>query len=530
MADRKLGTERARDLGRKSARVRGRTPARILDELAGLTVLDYMDRLGFTDDSWAAWRAVKAAQYGLPLTDAQLATYGHLAGRTAPPGRPVAEFWGVAGRGSGKSRMGGLDAVYLGTRRYRFARGERGLIPCLAADREQATILYGYVVGMFEQDPDLARLIVAQRADELDLVNGVRIAVKSSHYRRVRGWSLPAALCDELAFWWDEESSNPDREILRALRPGLARVPGSMLVCLSSPYARRGELFRAYERYFGKDDPDALVVVAPTRELNPTIPEAVIARAEQEDPEAARSEWHAQFRSDIEALFAADAVSAVVIPGRREIPPIDGLSYHGFCDPSGGSADAFTLAISHREGDRAILDAIRERRPPFSPDQVCAEFGELLKSYRLSQVSGDRYAGQWPAERFQAHGITYRAAEKTKNVLYQELLPIVNGGRCELLDVARLRTQLEQLERKTGRSGQDTISHPPAGHDDVANSAAGALVSALSAPVTDWQALGEGIAAVNAELRKPGGSGFDPGRHDHEDTAWMARRRGRWDI
>jgi hypothetical protein len=72
----------------------------------------------------------------------------------------------------------------------------------------------------------------------------------------------------------------------------------------------------------------------------------------------------------------------------------------GFCDPSGGSADAMTLAIGHRQDDVVVIDALRERRPPFSPDDVAAEFAALLKSYRVTVVHGDRYAGEWPRERF----------------------------------------------------------------------------------------------------------------------------------
>ena len=50
----------------------------------------------------------------------------------------------------------------------------------------------------------------------------------------------------------------------------------------------------------------------------------------------------------------------------------------------------------------------RERRPPFSPDGVVQEFAELLKSYKVRRVVGDRYAGEWPRERFRVHGIEYR--------------------------------------------------------------------------------------------------------------------------
>jgi hypothetical protein len=51
-----------------------------------------------------------------------------------------------------------------------------------------------------------------------------------------------------------------------------------------------------------------------------------------------------------------------------------------------------TLAIAHRDADgRAILDAVRERRPPFSPEATVAEFAQLLKSYGVVAVTGDRW-------------------------------------------------------------------------------------------------------------------------------------------
>jgi hypothetical protein len=36
--------------------------------------------------------------------------------------------------------------------------------------------------------------------------------------------------------------------------------------------------------------------------------------------------------------------------------------YVGFCDPSGGSSDSMMLAIAHKAGDTAMLDAVREIR------------------------------------------------------------------------------------------------------------------------------------------------------------------------
>ena len=49
--------------------------------------------------------------------------------------------------------------------------------------------------------------------------------------------------------------------------------------------------------------------------------------------------------------------------------------------------DMVALAISHKSEDRIMIDAIREARPPLSPDAVVGDFAALLKSYRVSRVT-----------------------------------------------------------------------------------------------------------------------------------------------
>jgi hypothetical protein len=91
-------------------------------------------------------------------------------------------------------------------------------------------------------------------------------------------------------------------------------------------------------------------------------------------------------------------------------------------------------------------------------------------------VTGDRYGGDWPSEQFRKNNISYRPSEKTKSEIYQAALPMLNSGRVEILDHKVLRTQLLGLERRTARSGRDSIDHRLGGHDDIVNSAAGALI------------------------------------------------------
>ncbi len=62
-------------------------------------------------------------------------------------------------------------------------------------------------------------------------------------------------------------------------------------------------------------------------------------------------------------------------------------------------------------------------------------------------------------------------------------LPLINSQRCKLLDNDRLVNQLTNLERRVGRgTGKDSIDHPSGAHDDLANAAAGAIVSASQKP------------------------------------------------
>jgi hypothetical protein len=215
--------------------------------------------------------------------------------------------------------------------------------------------------------------------------------------------------------------------------------------------------------------------------MNPTVPQRVIDEAIEADPASAAAEYGAEFRSDLEAFVSREVVERAIVPNCYELPRIEGIHYHGFTDPSGGSSDSMTLGIAHVQGDRVIIDVIRERRPPFSPDDVVKEFACTLKCYGIGRVKGDRYGGEWPREVFRKHGVEYRVADKAKSDLYRDLLPLLNSGRVELLDLPRLVAQLCSLERRTARGGRDSIDHPPGAHDDVANCVAGVAITAVQA-------------------------------------------------
>jgi hypothetical protein len=452
------------------------------------------------DDSWAAWRVMLTAIVGEALTDDERTIFKALTGRDSEPLEPVEEFFAVIGRRGGKTRATACLAAYLAAcvdHRESLAPGERGRIPLMAASVQQAASAFAFIEGIFAVAPNLKDLVDGATSDTLSLVTGIDIQVRPASFRTIRGITAVAAICDEIAFWRSDDSANPDKEILKALRPSLATT-GGPLIAISSPHAKRGELYGTFKRHYGPNgDPLILVAKAPSRVMNPTLPQRVIDRATEADPEAASAEYGAEFRGDLEVFVSREVIEACVTTGVTVRSPIDSVTYRAFVDPSGGSNDAMTLAISHPEGNRAILDCVLERKAPFSPDAVVWEFSQTLKSYRVSAVTGDRYAGEWPRERFQVHGITYQPAEMNRSELYLAFLPLLNSGRVDLLDNQRMVAQFVGLERRTSRAGRDTVDHAPGAHDDVSNAVAGALVTKQNEPMN----ISEEIIAMASDPR-----------------------------
>jgi hypothetical protein len=434
-------------------------------------------------DSWRAWRILLIAMMGEALNTEERAVFERLTGREREPLERVEEFWAVVGRRGGKSRAAAVLSVYLACLcDYAgvLAIGEKPIVLCLAQNQIQARVVLSYALGLIRSVPMLSALVKSEAAEAILLTTGIALEVRSASFRALRGATFLGVVCDELAFWYSDDSSlNPDSEILDALRPGLSTT-GGPLIAISSPYARRGEVYETWKRHYGPTgDPRILVARGASRELNPSLPQAVIDRATERDPLSASSEYLANFRTDIEGFVTREAAEACVDDGVFERPP-GNFHYVAFTDPSGGSVDGFTLAIAHREGNRGILDCVRERSPPFSPEAVVDEFASLLKSYRCSVVHGDKYGGEFPRELFQKRGITYRPSERSKSELYVELLPLINSRRVDLLDDRKSIAQLVGLERRTARSGKDSIDHAPGAHDDRINAVAGSLVMATA--------------------------------------------------
>ena len=339
--------------------------------------------------------------------------------------------------------------------------------------------MFSYAEAFLRKSPILRKMIKSVTASEIKLTNNVVIGVHPNSFRSIRGRTLLACVFDEVAIWRDDMSALPDVETYRAVRPSLART-GGMLIGISTPYRRGGLLFSKYEDHFGTDDNDVLVVKGPTSLFNATISQATIDKEMKKDAEGARSEWLAEFRSDVSALFDDQVIEDAVQHGRPlELPPRSGHKYFCFADASAGRHDAFSFCIGHCEGKKPdltwVCDVIRGHSAPFDPRIVAQEYAHLARQYGCTKIVGDAFAGEWVTQSFRDAGARYETSPLVKSALYLESLPHFNRGAALIPNHETLLRELRQLERRVSRSGRNSVDHPKHGSDDYANAVCGAL-------------------------------------------------------
>jgi phage terminase large subunit-like protein len=288
----------------------------------------------FRGPSWAAWRAFLALLFGVAMDEAQDMMCSIATGRVMMPGEPFTQAWVCVGRRGGKSLISALVAVYVAVfRDYTpfLAPGEVATVMLVAADRKQARVVLRFIRAFIREVPMLAALVVRETMDTIELANRVVIEVHTASFRTVRGYTLAAVINDEICWWpTDENAAEPDKEILAAQRPALTTIPGALMLNISSPYARRGSMFAAYEKHFGQEESDVLFWKAPSRalpehealvEMNPSIDLRLVEQAYADDATAASSEFGGNFRTDVEQLFTLEMLNRVTDYDRPPILP-----------------------------------------------------------------------------------------------------------------------------------------------------------------------------------------------------------------
>jgi hypothetical protein len=444
--------------------------------------MDSPDLFGpwFRGPSWNPWREVARAMDGQPVHDVEL--FHGIAGAAEPPTEVCRELWAVCGRRGGKSQYaaarGAYEAVYRDYSPY-LKPGERGVVMLVAGTRDQAKVLFGFLEAMFDQTA-LASLVVNRTRDSLELSNGITIKVQTCSFRGIRGRTCVCVVFDEAALWVnDQDSRNADRDVLAAVRPSMATIPNARLIVISSPWAKRGIVWDAFHKWYGRTVPGVLVIRASTEMMNSVIDRRFLDEEREKDPVAYRAEYDAFFRDDLESFISVEMMEAVVQKGRGNLPPQRGRTLYAFLDTAGGGGgSSVALAIAMRHRGKVVLVALFEWAPPFDSVKVAREIAERLRQYGIDGATGDHFSGDtWPSL-LKSHGIRYRFSKRNKSQLLHDFLPLLTGELVELPDHQRMVNQALALERSTSRQDQDSISAPPNGHDDLINAVAGACLLA----------------------------------------------------
>jgi hypothetical protein len=287
-------------------------PGAITDVMAGL--------FNLSGPSWNFWRMVLKILFGLPLSTDQIALALRHTGRTRLFSKPPRELWLCLGRRGGKSRIISLIAVLLACfgSYPMLAPGEMGVVLLCAPSQRQARILPGYVLGFLHAVPMLERMIVRETEAAVELSNHIAIEVRSANFKTVRGSTLIAALVDECAFLPMEDSAQPDTELLGAIRPAMGTIPNSLLICSSTPHAKRGELHKAHQQHFGNDESPVAFFNAAALVANPALDARIVDQAYTDDPVIAASEYgvdgFVSFRTDVESFLSQEVIESMVNP------------------------------------------------------------------------------------------------------------------------------------------------------------------------------------------------------------------------
>ena len=460
------------------------------------------------------------AIYGLPLTEEQLAIWRTCTEREIYPAEAFSEVTVVAGARAGKdSRIAVPILLYeavFGGYEAQLGKGELGVIPLVAQDAHATSVAFGYVKQYVMESDLLSQMTTPKdvREAEIRLSNGIRIRCFACTAKSVRGFSIPAAVMDELAFFRVEAGAQADVEVQTAIRRGGIGFPQQRLVKISTPYAKDGLLFSDYTRYFGKPDPDVLVWRAPSLLMNPTLKASRLAREARVDAQRYAREYEALFSDDVEAFLPGPWIEAATEDGRHELEPRDGRHYIAAVDPSGGGADAFSLAIVHHEDGRIVQDVMKSwsssRSEKVDLAGVCAEIAAVCQRYGLYRVIGDKYAGKWAPQTFQKAGVRYVESPIDKSHAYRELEPWLAQGRLVLLEHPTMLRELRLLEKRVKPGGKTpVIDHPRGGHDDCANALALAVAelaksinppaAAIGPPPSRMERSADGLAAATGE-------------------------------
>ena len=321
--------------------------------------------------------------------------------------------------------------------------------------------------------------------NEIELTNGITIGCYPCSYVAVRGITIVAAICDEMAFWpHDESAANPEVEILEALRPGM--VVGAKLIKISTPFRKEGLLFDEFQKRASLDFP---VWQAITKDMHPEYSAATLEKAQQRDDRKYRREYLAEFSEDVNSWIDPEILAMSVVEDRKELPRMPDTFYLAAVDPGFVHSD-FALVIAHfSPNGQLVIDRLERwrgtKKTPVGFEWTCKQVVAILRDYDINSLWGDQYCAPIISQELQKSGIGYEQFTfdwNTRPRIFGNLKHLLNQRKIELPDDVELLRQLRSLDEKKTNRGQVDVRPSGKGRDDLAVAVALAAYQLVQRP------------------------------------------------
>ena len=280
---------------------------------------------------------------------------------------------------------------------YGLPNGNRIQIISVATDKDQAGLLFNDVTShmakceffkpyianntlsyvQFRTPYDIEKYgpTVRHENGKFTSLNGkssIRVTFKASISKGLRGSGNIVIILDEMAHFQDKGTSSA-KDIYDAVTPSaLAFSPKdpkdpsipigeveSRIISISSPLNKSGKFFELYHFALSRAEgsENMLAIQAPTWEVNPTVEPAFLRQRYHEDPTVFMTEYGAQFSDRVRGWIEreSDLVDCIRTTLR---PQLQGLPRHPhqMGIDVGLIGDGTTVAITHLEGDKVVLD------------------------------------------------------------------------------------------------------------------------------------------------------------------------------
>jgi hypothetical protein len=350
--------------------------------------------------------------------------------------------------------------------------GEVARVSIVSISRDLAEVVFGHVVGRVMASPILRGLVMEDpKVDEIVLrhPSGRPVQINVAAGTRA-GSSLVARWCagcifDEFPRMLGEGEAVVNWDELR--RAVLMRMcPGSQVASIGSPYAPYGPAYNVVRQHFGKPSKNMVVIKAPGWDMNPALwtPKAV-REAEEQDPQAFRTDVAAEFAQPEEALIASDAIESSTRENPLIEPPKPGMQYSAAIDPA-TRGNAWTLIVACQEGQKRRVVLCRQwigtPAQPLRPAAVLEEIAAICKGYRIAVLDSDQYYGDALRDLAAQQGLiltVHSWNEREKLTKFLAMKTMFEQGMVELPPDGTLRTDISRVRKVIKGSGA-SISLP----------------------------------------------------------------------